>query len=181
SSVSKVDGVIFMGFLFAEQCPSLQRTEFADIVEAYPLGTKLYYECDEGYKRRRGQYPGIQCKSIHGIADWTNTTFKCIDKNILLSAAPMVELDFTQKPERKTQSPAPKKQDFDQKAFCGMPKAIPHASIRKNKAYNVGQVLYFKCQNGYGQHPPILGTRICKEENGNIIWTPLDIQCTNDS
>ncbi|NXA30715.1 IL2RA protein, partial [Eudromia elegans] len=166
-------------------CPSLQRTEFADVVEAYPLGTKLYYECDDGYKRRKGHYLGIQCESKHGVADWIYTNFECIDKNILLSTAPTVELDITQKPERKTQSPAPEIREnipeLDWKAFCGTPKAFPHASIRKDKAYHVGQVLHFKCQSGYDKRPPTSGTRVCKEENGNIIWTPLDIHCTNDS
>ncbi|NWI15292.1 IL2RA protein, partial [Crypturellus soui] len=183
SSANKVDGVMFMGFLFAEECPPLQRPEFADVVEAYPLGSKLYYECDDGYKRRKGQYLGIQCKSIDGIADWFYTNFECIHKNILLSTAPAVELDFTQEPERKTQSPEKQENipDFDWKAFCGMPKAFPHASIRKNKAYNVGQVLHFKCQSGYDKRPPTSGTSVCKKENGKVVWTPLDIQCTNDS
>lgn len=33
------------------------------------------------------------------------------DEKKLLSTAPTMELDFTQKPERKTQSPAPQKQE----------------------------------------------------------------------
>ncbi|NWX83984.1 IL2RA protein, partial [Nothoprocta ornata] len=170
--------------LFAEECPSLQRTEFADVVEAYPLGTKLYYDCDQGYKRRSGHYLGIQCTSTHGIADWSYTDFECIRKS-LLSFYCTLQHYSPQKPERKTQSPEPEKREnipaIDWKAFCGMPKAFPHASLRKNKAYSVGQVLHFKCQKGYDKRPPTSGTRICKEENGNIIWTPLDIHCTNDS
>ncbi|NXG28313.1 I15RA protein, partial [Dromaius novaehollandiae] len=167
-------------------CPPLQRIEFADVAaETYPLGSKLYYECDDGYGRRKGQYSGIRCRSIDGVADWVYQKFECIDKNILLSTAPTVELEFTQKPERKTQSPAPEKREnvpeFDRKAFCGMPKTIPHASLSLKELYNVGQVLHFKCQSGYDKRPPISGTRTCKKVNGKIVWTPLDMRCTNDS
>ncbi|XP_025946991.1 uncharacterized protein LOC112978085 isoform X2 [Apteryx rowi] len=173
---------------FREECPSLQRIEFADVAaETYPLGSKLYYECDDGYGRRSGQYPGIKCQNKEGIADWVYGKFECIDKNILLSTAPTVELEFTQKPESKTQSPAPEKREnvpeFDRTAFCGMPKSIPHASLRRvlKEKYSVGQVLLFKCQSGYDKQPPTSGTRTCKKVNGKIIWTPLDMQCTNDS
>ncbi|XP_062450212.1 interleukin-2 receptor subunit alpha-like [Rhea pennata] len=169
-----------------EECPLLQRIEFADVAaETYPLGSRLYYECDDGYGRRSGQYPGIECRNTSGIADWFYRKFECIQKKVLLSAAPMVELEFTQKPERETQSPAPKEQEnvpeFDRKAFCGVPKTIPHASLRRKERYNVGQVLHFKCQRGYDKRSPTSGTSTCKKVNGKIIWTHLDMRCTNSS
>ncbi|XP_076204041.1 interleukin-2 receptor subunit alpha-like [Aptenodytes patagonicus] len=169
-----------------EKCPLLSRTEFADVTaEMYPLGTKLYYECDSGYTRRSGHYMGIWCQSTEPVASWMYKEFECIDEKTLLSTAPAMELDFTQKPERKTQSPAPQKREnlseFDQKNFCGPPKTIPHASLILNKYYYVGQVLHFKCQSGYDKRPPTSGTRRCKKVNGKIIWTHLDMRCTNDS
>ncbi|XP_009956033.1 PREDICTED: interleukin-2 receptor subunit alpha-like [Leptosomus discolor] len=169
-----------------EQCPPLPRTEFADVTaETYPVGTKLYYECDSGYARRSGQYSGIRCQRKEQVASWLYKEFECIDERILLSTAPTEELDVTQKPERKTQSPAPHKQEnlseFDQKDFCGPPKAIPHAYLSLNKQYYVGQVLHFKCQSAYDRQPPTSGTLRCKKVNGKIIWTPLDTRCTNDS
>ncbi|XP_037244195.1 sushi, von Willebrand factor type A, EGF and pentraxin domain-containing protein 1-like [Falco rusticolus] len=176
-----------------EKCPALPRTEFADVTaDMYPVGTKLYYECDSGYARRSGQYMGIRCQSIGQVASWVYKEFECIanitfptDEKILLSTAPMMELDFTQKPESKTQTPAPQKQEnfskFDQKDFCGPPKTVPHASISLNKQYYVGQVLNIKCQSGYDKRPPTSGTCTCKKVNGKISWTCLDIRCTNDS
>uniref|UniRef100_A0A663DYK9 Interleukin-2 receptor subunit alpha n=1 Tax=Aquila chrysaetos chrysaetos TaxID=223781 RepID=A0A663DYK9_AQUCH len=169
-----------------EKCPTLPRTKFADITaETYPLGTKLYYECDSGYMRRSGQYSGIWCQTIQHVASWVYKEFECIDEKILLSTAPTMELDFTQKPERKTESPAPQRQEnlseFDQKDFCGPPKTIPHASLRLNNQYYVGQVLHFKCQSGYDKQAPTSGTSTCKKVNGKIIWTRLDVRCTNDS
>ncbi|KFW83435.1 hypothetical protein N305_12024, partial [Manacus vitellinus] len=65
--------------------------------------------------------------------------------------------------------------------FCGPPKTVPHASIRVKKPYYMGQVLHFKCQSGYDKRPPTCGTSTCKNMNGNITWTPLDVRCTNDS
>ncbi|XP_074999054.1 interleukin-15 receptor subunit alpha [Calonectris borealis] len=169
-----------------ERCPALPRTEFADVTaETYPLGTKLYYECDSGYARRSGQYSGIWCQKKFQVASWVYKEFECIDEKILLSTAPTMELDFTQKPERKTESPALQKREnlseFVQEDFCGPPKTIPHASLSLNKQYYVGQVLHFKCQSGYDKRPPTSGTRRCKKVNGKIIWTSLDMQCTNDS
>ncbi|NWQ91797.1 IL2RA protein, partial [Burhinus bistriatus] len=177
---------LISGFLFAEVCPAVPRTEFADVTaEMYPVGTKLYYECDNGYMRRGGQYPGIQCQSTQQVASWLYKEFECIDKKILLSMAPTMDLDVTQKPERKPQSPAPQKREnlseFDQKDFCGPPKTIPHASLSMKKQYYVGQVLHFKCQSGYDKRSPTSGTRMCKKVNGKIIWTPLNLRCTNDS
>ncbi|NXN64821.1 IL2RA protein, partial [Himantopus himantopus] len=167
-------------------CPAPPKTKFADATaETYPLGTKLYYECDRGYTRRVGHYPGIWCQSIQQVASWVYKKFECIDEKILFSTAPTMELDLTQKPERITQSPAPQKQEnlseFNQKDFCGPPKTIPHASLSLNKQYYVGQVLHFKCQSGYDKRSPISGTSTCKKVNGKIIWTSLDMQCTNDS
>ncbi|NXQ80432.1 IL2RA protein, partial [Nyctibius grandis] len=167
-------------------CPALPRTDFADVAaETYPVGTKLYYECDDGYTRRRGQYLGIRCQHAQGVASWVYKEFECIDKKILLSTAPTMKLGFTQQPERKTQSPAPQKQEnlseFDQKDFCGPPKTAPHASLSLNKQYYLGQVLHFKCQSGFDKRSPTSGTRTCKKVNGQIIWTPLDMRCTNDS
>nr|XP_009678675.1 PREDICTED: interleukin-2 receptor subunit alpha-like [Struthio camelus australis] len=169
-----------------EKCPPLQRIEFADVVaETYPLGSKLYYKCDDGYERRSGQYLGIHCENTEKFADWRYGEFECIDKNILLSMASTKELEFRQKPENKTQSHAPEKREnvpeFDRTAYCGTPKSVPHASLRLKKTYSVGQVLHFKCQKGYDKQPPTSGTCTCKKVNGKIIWTPLDMQCTNDS
>ncbi|KFQ45327.1 hypothetical protein N333_10700, partial [Nestor notabilis] len=65
--------------------------------------------------------------------------------------------------------------------FCGPPKTIPHAFLSLSKQFYVGQVLHFKCQSGYDKQPPTSGTRECKKVNGKIDWTPLDLQCTNDS
>ncbi|KFQ77900.1 hypothetical protein N335_05045, partial [Phaethon lepturus] len=65
--------------------------------------------------------------------------------------------------------------------FCGPPKTIPHASLSLNKRYYTGQVLHFKCQSGFDKQPPTSGTRTCKKVNGQIVWTALDMQCTNDS
>ncbi|XP_063179761.1 interleukin-2 receptor subunit alpha-like isoform X2 [Chroicocephalus ridibundus] len=168
------------------ECPALPRMKFADVTaETYPVGTRLHYECDNGYRRRGGQKPGIQCRSTQQVASWVYREFECIDDKILLSMAPMVKLNVTQKPERKTESPAPQKQenlsDFDQKDFCGPPKTIPHASLILTKRYYVGQVLHFKCQSGYDKQFPTSGNRTCKKVNGKIIWTPLDMRCTNDS
>nr|XP_021137269.1 interleukin-2 receptor subunit alpha isoform X1 [Columba livia]XP_021137270.1 interleukin-2 receptor subunit alpha isoform X1 [Columba livia] len=172
-----------------EECPALPWTKFAVSAEMYPLGTKLYYECDSGYTRRSGQYPGIQCKEKQGLASWVYKEFECIvsptDEKKLLSMSPTMEIDFTQKPERKTQSPAPQKQEnlseFGQKDFCGPPKTIPHASLSLKGQYYVGQVLHFKCQRGYDKQTPTSGTSTCMKVNGEITWTPLAMQCTNDS
>ncbi|XP_005039080.1 PREDICTED: interleukin-2 receptor subunit alpha-like [Ficedula albicollis] len=161
------------------ECPDLPTTEFADVTaEMYPLHTKLYYECDPGYHREAGAYLGIQCKSEQQGAVWNYNQFKCIDEKNLL-------LELTQKPERESRSPAPQKQETisesRQKDFCGPPKTVPHASIRLPQNHYVGQVLHFKCQTGYDKRPPTFGNRTCKEVNGKIIWTPLDMRCTNDS
>ncbi|KAM9028959.1 interleukin-2 receptor subunit alpha isoform 1-T2 [Ara ararauna] len=170
-----------------EACPTLPTIEFADVTaDMYPLRTKLYYECDRGYTRRSGQYLGIQCRSIEQVASWVYKEFECIDERVLLSTAPTMELDVTQKPERKTQkTTAPQKQvnlsASEQKDFCGPPKTVPHASLRLSKHYYVGQVLHFKCQSGYDRRPPTSGTRECKKMNGKIDWTLLDMRCTNDS
>uniref|UniRef100_A0A8C3R9Y3 Interleukin-2 receptor subunit alpha n=1 Tax=Cyanoderma ruficeps TaxID=181631 RepID=A0A8C3R9Y3_9PASS len=168
------------------KCPDLPRTEFADVTaEMYPPETRLYYDCDPGYGRSASAYPGIQCKSEQQGAVWKYTSFKCYDEKSLLSTAPTMELELTQKPEREPSSPALQEQeDFSEskrKGFCGPPKAIPHASIKLPKQLYVGQVLHFKCQAGYDKRPPTSGNRTCKEENGKIIWTPLDMRCTNDS
>ncbi|XP_010148396.1 PREDICTED: interleukin-2 receptor subunit alpha-like, partial [Eurypyga helias] len=168
------------------ECPALPRIDFADVAaESYPLGTKLYYKCDEGYKRRSGHYLAIRCQRIHGVVSWVYKKLECVDEKILLSMAPTMELNFTQKPESKRQSSAPQNpgniSEFDQKDFCGPPKTIPHASLSLNKQYYVGQVLHFKCQSGFDKRPPTSGTRTCKKVNGQINWTPLNMQCTNDS
>ncbi|NWI65401.1 IL2RA protein, partial [Todus mexicanus] len=169
-------------------CPSLPMTEFVDVTaEAYPLGTKLYYECDTGYTRRSGQYTGIWCerKEDQAAASWVYMKFECVDKKTLYSTAPTMELDLTQTPVRKAQSPAAQRlqnlSEFDQKGFCGPPKTVPHASLRQTKDYYVGQVLHFKCQSGYDKRPPTSGTVTCKKESGKVIWTHLDMRCTNDS
>ncbi|NXE93979.1 IL2RA protein, partial [Menura novaehollandiae] len=174
------------GFLSAGICPSLPTTEFADIsAEMYPPRTRLYYECDSGYDRESGMYPGIQCKSEDRGAFWEYSEFECIDEKILLSTALTMELEFTQKSERKPRSPAPQKQEdlpaFNHKDFCGPPKTVPHASLSLPQQYYVGQVLHFKCQSGYDKRPPTFGTSTCKEVSGKIIWTRLDVRCTNDS
>ena len=65
--------------------------------------------------------------------------------------------------------------------FCGLPRTIPHASLSLNRRYYVGQVLHFKCQSGYDKRSPTSGTRMCTKVSGKIIWTPLDMRCTNDS
>ncbi|KFP10761.1 hypothetical protein Z169_05851, partial [Egretta garzetta] len=65
--------------------------------------------------------------------------------------------------------------------FCGPPKTMPHASLSQTQQYYVGQVLHFKCQSGYDKQHPTSGTRRCEKVNGKIIWTPLDMQCINDS
>ncbi|NXM35789.1 IL2RA protein, partial [Oxyruncus cristatus] len=171
-------------------CPDPPRTEFADVTaEVYVPGTKLYYACDSGYDRKSGQHPGIQCNRGQQGAFWDYSGFECIDEKILSTTAPTMELDFTQKPEIKTRSPAPQKQEdlsdrvlpSDPTDFCGPPKTVPHASIRLKKPYYVGQELHFKCQSGYDKRPPTSGTTTCKKVDGNIIWTPLDMRCTNDS
>ncbi|NXM72925.1 IL2RA protein, partial [Serilophus lunatus] len=159
---------------------------FADVTaEAYAPQTKLYYECDSGYDRRSGVSLRIQCKSDQQGASWVYNNIECIDKKILLSTAPMMELGFTQQPEIKTSSPAPQKQEnlseFTQKGFCGPPKTFPHASLSSNRIYFVGQVLHFICQSGYDKRSPTTGNSTCKKVNGNTIWTPLDMRCTNDS
>ncbi|NXH28238.1 IL2RA protein, partial [Myiagra hebetior] len=174
------------GFLFAEKCPHPPTIEFADVTaEMYPLQTKLYYECDPGYDRQSGAYLGIQCKSEQQGAVWKYGQFKCFDKKNLSSAAPMMELELTQKPEREPKGPAPQKQEelskFKQKDFCGPPKTFPHASIRLPQEHYVGQVLHFRCQTGYDKSPPTFGSTTCKEMNGKINWTTLDMKCTNGS
>ncbi|KFV55593.1 hypothetical protein N341_02037, partial [Tyto alba] len=66
--------------------------------------------------------------------------------------------------------------------FCGPPKTISHASLNLDKQYYyMGQVLHFKCQSSYDKQPPASGTLRCEKVNGKIIWTPLDMRCTNDS
>ncbi|XP_023774559.1 interleukin-2 receptor subunit alpha-like isoform X2 [Cyanistes caeruleus] len=167
-------------------CPRLPRPEFADVIaEMYPPQTKLYYECDPGYDREAGAYLGIQCKSEQQGAVWEYQLFKCFDEKNLLSVAPTMELELTQKPEREPRSPAAQKQqdlsESKQKDFCGPPKTVPHASITLPQKHYVGQVLHFKCQTGYDKRPPTFGSRTCKEVNGKIVWTPLDMRCTNDS
>ncbi|NXR19730.1 IL2RA protein, partial [Cinclus mexicanus] len=167
-------------------CPRLPATEFADVTaEMYPPQTKLYYKCDPGYDRKAGAYLGIQCKSEQQGAVWKYKQFKCIDEKNLSSTAPTRELELIQKPEREARSLAPQKQEdiseSKQKDFCGPPKTIPHASIRLPQQHYVGQVLHFKCQTGYDKRHPTFGSRTCKEVNGKIIWTPLDMRCTNDS
>ncbi|XP_063251027.1 interleukin-2 receptor subunit alpha-like [Prinia subflava] len=167
-------------------CPNPPTTEFADVTaEMYPLQTKLYYDCDPGYNRKASAYPGIQCKSEQQGAVWTYNTFECFDEKTLLSMAPTMELELTQKQEREPRSPAPQTQEefseSKQKDFCGPPKTVPHASIKLPQEHYVGQVLHFKCQTGYDKRLPTSGNRTCKEVNGKIIWTPLDMRCTNDS
>ncbi|XP_010113567.1 PREDICTED: interleukin-2 receptor subunit alpha-like [Chlamydotis macqueenii] len=160
-----------------EKCPHLPSIEFADVIaEAYPLETKLYYECDSGYTRKSGQYLGIQCQNIQCVASWVYKDFQCIDKKVLLSTTPTMVTRFNS--ETKPQNPAIQKPE---NYFCGPPKTVPHASLRLNKQYNVGQVLHFKCQSGYDKGPLTSGTRTCKKVNGKIIWTPLNMRCTNDS
>ncbi|NXX79881.1 IL2RA protein, partial [Urocolius indicus] len=167
-------------------CPTVPRISFADFTaETYPLETRLYYECHRGYTRRSGQYLGIRCESTQQGAEWSYKKFECIDEKILLSTAPRMELNSTREPERKTQSPAPQKQKnvskSVQKGYCGPPKTMPHASLKLSEQFYVGQVLHFKCQSGYDKQPPTSGTRTCEEVDGEIIWTPLDMRCTNDS
>ncbi|NWZ70680.1 I15RA protein, partial [Acrocephalus arundinaceus] len=167
-------------------CPRPPTIEFADVTaEMYPLHTKLYYECDPGYDRKASAYLGIQCMSEQQGAVWKYQPFKCFDEKNLLSTAPTMELEPTEKPEIEPRSPAPQKQEnfseSEQKDFCGAPKTVPHASIRLPQKHYVGQVLHFKCQTGYDKRPPTFGSRTCKEENGKIIWTPLDMRCTNGS
>ncbi|NXO76060.1 I15RA protein, partial [Sitta europaea] len=168
------------------KCPLLPRTEFADVTaERYPPQTRLYYECDPGYDRKAGAYLGIQCESEQQGAVWKYKLFKCFDEKNLSSTDPTMELELTQKPEREPRSSAPQKQEdlseSKKKDFCGPPKTIPHASIKLPQQHFVGQILHFKCQTGYDKRPPTFGSRTCKEENGKIIWTPLDMRCTNDS
>ncbi|XP_058718972.1 interleukin-2 receptor subunit alpha-like [Poecile atricapillus] len=180
---------VLFGFIKGENtgiCPDLPRPEFADVTaEMYPPQTKLYYKCDPGYDREAGAYLGIQCKSKQQGAVWEYPLFKCFDVKNLLSVAPTMELELTQKPEREPRSPAAQKQrdlsESKQKDFCGPPKTVPHASISLPQKYYVGQVLHFKCQTGYDKRPPTSGNRTCKEVNGKIVWTPLDMRCTNDS
>ncbi|NXQ59618.1 IL2RA protein, partial [Anthoscopus minutus] len=167
-------------------CPCLPTTEFADVTaEMYPAQTKLYYKCDPGYDREAGAYPGILCKREQQGAVWEYQQFKCFDEKNLSSMAATMESEFTQMPEREPRSPAPQKQgdlsESKQKDFCGPPKTVPHASIRLPQQHYVGQVLYFKCQAGYDKRAPTFGSRTCKEVNGKIVWTPLDMRCTNDS
>ncbi|NWI35361.1 I15RA protein, partial [Picathartes gymnocephalus] len=167
-------------------CPPPSTSKFADVTaEMYPLQTKLYYECDPGYDREAGAYLGIQCTSEQQGAVWKHTLFKCFDKKNLSSMAPTMDLELTQKPEGEPGSPAPQKHEdlseSKQKDFCGPPKTIPHASIRLPQQHYVGQVLHFKCQTGYDKRPPTFGSTTCKEVNGEIMWTPLDLRCTNDS
>ncbi|XP_057878942.1 interleukin-2 receptor subunit alpha-like [Melospiza georgiana] len=171
-------------------CPRLPATEFADVTaHMYPPPTKLYYECEPGYDREPGTYQGIQCKIEQQGAVWIykgKKEFKCLDKKKLLSVTPMMELELTQKPELEPMSTASQKQEdlseSKQKGFCGPPKTIPHAFIRLPQQHHyVGQVLHFKCQTGYDKRPPTSGNRTCKEENGKVFWTPLDMRCTNDS
>ncbi|NXM83852.1 I15RA protein, partial [Oenanthe oenanthe] len=168
------------------KCPQAPITEFADVTaERYPLQTKLYYKCDPGYRREAGAYEGIQCQSKQQGAVWNYRQFKCIDEKNLSSTATVMELKIIHKPERESRSPAPQKQEAisesKQKDFCGPPKTVPHASISLPQEHYVGQVLHFKCQTGYDKRPPTFGNSTCKEENGKIIWTPLDMRCTNDS
>ncbi|NWI94026.1 IL2RA protein, partial [Pitta sordida] len=167
-------------------CPDPPSTEFADVTaKAYAPKTRLYYECDSGYDRSAGASPQIQCKSDERGASWVPPQIKCIDEKVLLSTTPMMELEFTQKPEIKTRSPAHQEQEylseFAPKGFCGPPKTFPHAYLGPNRFYYVGQVLYFKCQSGYDKRSPIFGNSTCKKVNGKIIWTPLDMRCTSDS
>ncbi|NXB76869.1 I15RA protein, partial [Donacobius atricapilla] len=167
-------------------CPHLPTIEFADVTaEMYPPQTKLYYDCDPGYHRKASAYLGIECKSEQRGAVWKYKPFKCFDEKNLWSVTPTMELELTEQQKREPRSPAPQKQeDFSeskQKDFCGPPKTVPHASIRLPQQHYVGQVLHFKCQTGYDKRPPTFGNRTCKEENGKIIWTPLDMRCTNDS
>ncbi|NXL94711.1 IL2RA protein, partial [Alectura lathami] len=171
----------FISFLLAGECPPPPRTEFADIAaETYPLETKLRYVCDDGYRRKSGQNSGIRCRNISGVASWAYQEFECIDDNFFLSPASKAVSNFTQEPARNTQNPATLKQE-NLSGFCGTPKTIPHASLKVDKNYTVGQVLHFKCKTGYDKRPPTSGTRTCKNVSGKIIWTPLDMRCTNDS
>ncbi|XP_066174958.1 interleukin-2 receptor subunit alpha-like [Sylvia atricapilla] len=180
---------LLFGFIKGDEagkCPHLSAPDFADVTaEMYSLETKLYYDCDPGYDREAGSYRGIQCRREQQGAVWKYGQFECFDKKNFLSMAPTTDSELTQKPERETRSPVPQKQeDFSeskQKDFCGPPKAIPHASIKLPNEHYVGQVLHFKCWAGYDKRPPTSGSRMCKEENGKIIWTPLDMRCTNDS
>ncbi|NXF90131.1 IL2RA protein, partial [Eubucco bourcierii] len=170
-------------------CPALPVTEFADVTaEAYQLETRLYYDCDTGYKRRSGQRSVIRCRNLNQGASWDYKDFECIDEKTWLSTAPTTKLDFTQKPRRKMLWKPENFSEFDQKGqqviakdLCGPPRTIPHASLRPQRKYYVGQVVHFKCQSGYDKRPPTSGTRTCKKENGKILWTHLDMRCTNDS
>ncbi|XP_063997576.1 interleukin-2 receptor subunit alpha-like [Pogoniulus pusillus] len=192
SNVNEIKGWI-LGMLckiqLQKRCPALPVPEFADVTaEAYQLETRLYYDCDAGYRRNKGQSSLIQCQSVKQGASWNYKEFECIanltfptDEKTFLSTAPTTKLDFTQKLEGKTPQKQENISEFDQKDLCGPPRTIPHASLSPKRKYYVGQVLHFKCQSGYDKRPPTSGIRTCKKENGRIIWTHLDMTCTNDS
>ncbi|NXX89814.1 IL2RA protein, partial [Centropus bengalensis] len=171
-------------------CPALPWIEFADVTaETYAPGTILVYECDNGYTRQAGHFGGMECKRNQQGASWNYREFNCIAspsyKKPLLSTGSTMELDFTQTPEIKAESPAPQKKEnlseFGQKDFCGPPKAFPHTYLSSIRRYYEGQVLHFKCQTGFDKRLPTSGTSSCKKVNGKITWTPLEMRCTNDS
>lgn len=165
----------------AEKCPRLSTTEFADLAaEAYPLKTKLRYECDSGYRRRSGNSLMIRCQNISGTASWVYDELVCIDEKLLFSRNHTDKLNSIQEPARETQSPAPPKQ-VNNSSFCGVPKTVPHTSLSAHQQYSVGQVLHFKCPTAYNKQLPFSGTITCKNVDGSIKWTPLDKPCTNDS
>ncbi|NXE23709.1 IL2RA protein, partial [Ardeotis kori] len=166
-------------------CPPLPTIKFADVIaETYPLETKLYYECDSGYTRKSGQYLGIQCQNIQCVASWVYKDFQCIGNLVYPTCLYFVRIQITLFQEQKQQVESISFKcvlPCDPTDFCGPPKTFPHASLRQKKQYTVGQVLHFKCQSGYDKGPLTSGTCTCKKVNGKIIWTSLNVRCTNDS
>ncbi|NXR06960.1 IL2RA protein, partial [Semnornis frantzii] len=164
-------------------CPALPVTEFADVTaKAYQLETRLYYDCDTGYRRRSGQSSVIRCRNLKQGASWDYKGFECIGKLLFSFFYTCRDVSITKKKKKKVKLICfnwvlP----FDPTDLCGPPRTIPHASLRPQRKYYVGQVVHFKCQSGYDKRPPTSGTRTCKKENAKIIWTHLDMRCTNGS
>ncbi|OXB75162.1 UNVERIFIED_CONTAM: hypothetical protein H355_016194 [Colinus virginianus] len=122
-----------IGFLIAGKCPQLD-TEFADVAaEAYPLKTKLRYECDNGYRRRSGISLTIRCQNISGTASWVYNELVCIGFCGMPKTVPHASLSVQQQYSVG--------QELHFKCLTGYNKQLPESGIITCKNVN-GRIIW---------------------------------------
>ncbi|XP_067391079.1 interleukin-2 receptor subunit alpha-like isoform X2 [Emydura macquarii macquarii] len=157
------------------KCCAPHNIEFAEIIiDRILVGSKMRYECEDGYTRKVGERGLIECTNDTGVIHWTTKTSVC-----------QVDTRATsQQSKRRTHSSAAGNpvtiMPSDTAGYCGMPRSIEHTRL-KTIWYAVGQELHYKCLSGYDARPPTSDISICKDDGGTVSWTKLHLQCTNDS